>query len=417
MTHNAPSTGRLIFFDNLRYLFVLFVVVEHSAHTWDGLDWWAVAEPGISLLAAWLAAFSDVFAMPLLFYIAGYFALPNLQKKGLAGFVVGKLKRLGIPWLICILVVTPIFLLIYHYTRGGMSLSQSYLAIWLEEMHKALQFNSGFILFTNQFSQHYMWFLSLLMLFFFLFALFSLFARNWLDGAHKKWEPRPATATSAFLQFAGIGLVTAVLSSAGVMLNMHLTGEPEPWFIVGNLIQFRPSRLVFYLIYFGLGVATYRNKWLERGWFPGGSKIWVAAFAVLLPAFSAAFYLFRFGTPEMEVIYAPVYYIMLNFLCAACLGLSVSLGHKYWNRPRALDRSLAANSYNIYLSHYVFVICAQLVLLPLGAIPLTVKFIIAALCSGLLAYASSRWFITPRPRLAVLATFGLWAVMVLFVRP
>jgi glucan biosynthesis protein C len=143
MTHNAPSTGRLIFFDNLRYLFVLFVVVEHSAHAWDGLDWWAVAEPGISLLAAWLAAFSDVFAMPLLFYIAGYFALPNLQKKGLAGFVVGKLKRLGIPWLICILVVTPIFLLIYHYTRGGMSLSQSYLAIWLEEMHKALQFNYG----------------------------------------------------------------------------------------------------------------------------------------------------------------------------------------------------------------------------------------------------------------------------------
>lgn len=417
MTNNTPPQGRLIFFDNLRYLFVLFVVVEHSAHTYDGLSWWAVAEPGISLLAAWLAAFSDVFAMPLLFYIAGYFALPNLQKKGLAGFVIGKLKRLGIPWLICILVVTPIFLLIYSYTRGGMSLSQSYLALWLEEMHKALQFNTGFILTTNRFSQHYMWFLSLLMLFFFLFALIGVFARHWLDGAHKKWEPRPATASSALLQFAGIGLVTAVLSSASVMLYMHLTGEPEPWFIVGNLIQFRPTRLVFYLIYFGLGVATYRNKWIERGRFPGSPKVWVMAFAVLLPAYSAAFYLFRFGAPEMEAIYAPVYYLILNFLCAACLGLSVSLGHAYWNRPRPLDRSLAANSYNIYLSHYLFVMTTQLILLPLNAIPLTVKFILAALSSGLLAYAASRWLITPHPRLAALAAFGLWAVMVLFVQP
>lgn len=417
MTDNTPPQGRLIFFDNLRYLLVLFVVAEHSAHTYDGLDWWAVAEPGISLFAAWLAAFSDVFAMPLLFYIAGYFALPNLQKKGLAGFVTGKLKRLGIPWLACILVITPIFTLIYHYTRGGMSLSQSYLTLWLEEMHKALQFNTGFILSTNQFSQHYVWFLSLLLAFFFVFALLSALARNWLEGAHKKWEPRPATATSALLQFAGIGLATAVLSSASVMLYMHLTGEPEPWFIVGNLIQFRPTRLVFYLIYFGLGVATYRNKWIGRGWFPGRPKTWAAAFAVLLPAYSAAFYLFRFGAPETEVIYAPVYYLILNFLCAACLGLSVSLGHAYWNRPRPLDRSLAANSYNIYLSHYLFVMCAQLILLPMGAIPLTVKFILAALSSGLLAYAASRWLITPRPRLALAAAFGLWLAMVLFIRP
>ena len=166
MLNSAPPQGRLIFFDNLRYLFVLFVVVEHSAHAYDGLAWWAVVDPSPSLLAGWLAAFSDVFAMPLLFYIAGYFVLPNLQKKGMAGFLKGKLRRLGIPWLVCILFITPIFALIFNYTRN--SLTHSYWALWLEEMNSALQFTVGFINSMSQFAQHYMWFLSLLLLFFFL---------------------------------------------------------------------------------------------------------------------------------------------------------------------------------------------------------------------------------------------------------
>lgn len=415
MLNNAPPEGRLIFFDNLRYLFVLFVVVEHSAHAYDGLAWWAVVDPSPSLLAGWLAAFSDVFAMPLLFYIAGYFALPNLQKKGMAAFLKGKLRRLGIPWLVCVLFITPIFTLIYNFTRN--SLTQSYWALWLEEMNSALQFTVGFINSMSQFAQHYMWFLSLLLLFFFLFALLHALAGNWLNGAEKNYEPRPSTAGTTLGQFFGIALTTTLFSFATVMLMMELTRQPEPWFLLGNLIQFRPSRLFFYVLYFGLGVATYRNQWLERGWFPGRLKVWALAFAVLLPVFLVAHHLLSFGAPELKGIYAPVYFLILNFLCAACLGLSLSLGLKYWNRPSRLDRNLAVNSYNIYLAHYGFVMTTQLILLPFSAIPGTLKFIMVAASSGLLAYLSGQWLIRPYPRLAIVAALGLWAVMVLAVQP
>jgi glucan biosynthesis protein C len=74
---------RLIFMDNLRYALVLCVVLQHSGNAYSSLSWWPVSEPESSLIADWLTAILDTFTMPFLFYIAGYFALPTLQKKGL----------------------------------------------------------------------------------------------------------------------------------------------------------------------------------------------------------------------------------------------------------------------------------------------------------------------------------------------
>jgi glucan biosynthesis protein C len=46
--------------------------------------------------------------MTVLFFIAGYFALPSLEKRGGKRFVIGKLKRLGLPWLVVIVLLLPV---------------------------------------------------------------------------------------------------------------------------------------------------------------------------------------------------------------------------------------------------------------------------------------------------------------------
>jgi len=74
------TENRVIFFDNLRYLFVMFVILEHSSNAYKNLMWWPVADKDTSIIAEWVSAFSDAFAMPLLFYIAGYFAIPTIKK-------------------------------------------------------------------------------------------------------------------------------------------------------------------------------------------------------------------------------------------------------------------------------------------------------------------------------------------------
>ena len=112
-----PAENRVIFFDNLRWLLVICVLLQHSANAYSKLEWWPVEDNFTSLIVDGLRAFIDAFAMPLLFYIAGYFAIPTIDQKGVAVFLEGKLKRLGIPWLICIMAICPILPFIDHYTR------------------------------------------------------------------------------------------------------------------------------------------------------------------------------------------------------------------------------------------------------------------------------------------------------------
>jgi fucose 4-O-acetylase-like acetyltransferase len=140
-----PTENRVIFFDNLRFFIVLCVVLQHSSNAYTHLTWWPVADNASSVIVEWLRSFIDAFAMPLLFYIAGYFAVPTIKKKGVAAFLKGKLKRLGIPWLICIFAICPILPLVYHYTRNDLTLSTSYWDLWLVLMKNAAEFNVGII--------------------------------------------------------------------------------------------------------------------------------------------------------------------------------------------------------------------------------------------------------------------------------
>ena len=77
---NNPE-NRVIFFDNLRFFLVLCVVLQHSSNAYNNLIWWPVSDNDSSVIAEWLSAFFDAFAMPLLFYVSGYFAIPTIQKK------------------------------------------------------------------------------------------------------------------------------------------------------------------------------------------------------------------------------------------------------------------------------------------------------------------------------------------------
>ena len=76
------TANRIGYFDNIRYLMVLLVVVFHSACGYsNNTQWWAVDDAN-STFFDYLLSVLGVFLMPTLFFIAGYFALPSLQQKG-----------------------------------------------------------------------------------------------------------------------------------------------------------------------------------------------------------------------------------------------------------------------------------------------------------------------------------------------
>lgn len=419
------SPTRITFLDNLRYLFVLCVVLQHACNAYNGMDWWPVRDQA-SLFVRFISAFLDAFTMPLLFYLAGYFALPSLVKSSPAGFLKGKLKRLGIPWLACILTICPILPLIYHYTRNNLTLIDSYGNIWLAVMKNGLQFNVGLIpsmnqlMLHNQFYQRYMWFLSLLLAFFFLLSICYALRKSWFQVWAKQESSAVPTVWSTLRMFLAVGGLTSILSfgTIGFMMAMGPKGMvPEPLFTLGNVIQFRPSRLPLHLVYFCLGILTYRNKWIERGIFPGHWKTWAASFAVLTVCLFVVMYSLLHAPKSQTLIYDPLYHLTLNFLTMATLGFLASLALRHWNRPSLFDRSMASNSYNIYLGHYLIVIVLQLLLLTLPGLPSLLKFSLISLTAIVLSYLASRIFIKPYPKFTVAGLLGLLLVMTILIHP
>ncbi len=424
-TVDLKAENRVTFLDNLRYFFIFCVVLQHSANAYINLNWWPVADEASSL-AEWLAAFFDAFTMPLLFYIAGYFATPTIQKKGAASFLRGKLKRLGIPWLICIITICPVLPLVYHYTRNNYTLSTSYWDSWLTLFKNAASLNVGIItsmndlMMNNQFYQRYMWFLSLLLLFFFLFSLIFRLKKTWFEASNQPLPSEDHSIRSSLKLLVIIGIITSCGSFAVIGLMFLLIpglANPEPLFTLDNVIQFRPSRIFLFVVYFGLGIISYRNKWVERGKFFGHFKTWLISLLIISILFIYARRQMLAGPEDLEKIYGPIFFLALNFLTISTLGFLSSLALRFWNTPSALDQNLASNSYYMYLSHYIFVILFQLILLSYTGIPGGLKFGIVAASSLLGGYIVGQFLIKPFPRLAGAAAFGLLAVMALVIHP
>jgi glucan biosynthesis protein C len=320
---------RQIHLDYLRFFLVMLVVFEHASKAYCGSAWWPVCQAEKSTAAWWVGALSDAFAMPHLFFIAGYFALPSLNRRGAGSFIKRKLTRLGIPWLVCILTICPILPLVYHYTRGGLAPGWSYWELWLRLMANAADFDFRLygsmehLMQANQFYQRYMWFISVLLSFFLLLAAIWAFKPGWCGEKPASKNPKGFIRRSGMRFTLLVGLMS-LLPSLGVIAAMQFMSgglsNPEPLFSLGNIIQFRPSRFFLYTVYFGLGMAACQGRWLSRGRIFTAPRNWAAPFWILLALLATALWRLKGATPETTEIMGPLYFVAMNFFCAAALG-------------------------------------------------------------------------------------------------
>ena len=95
-----PIEPFLPFFNTLRTLMVLCVVVFHAACAYvpELVPFWPYHNPEASLMLDIVITFFDVFMMPTLFFISGYFSLMSIERKKALKFIKGKVKRLILPW-------------------------------------------------------------------------------------------------------------------------------------------------------------------------------------------------------------------------------------------------------------------------------------------------------------------------------
>ncbi len=98
--------------DNLKVVLVACVILGHAFITYGDIGEWMYREPASSeafnLVAAIVVSLGSLFAMGLLFLIAGLLTPGPLGRKGPARFLQDRLVRLGVPFVVYLLLVYPV---------------------------------------------------------------------------------------------------------------------------------------------------------------------------------------------------------------------------------------------------------------------------------------------------------------------
>lgn len=360
-----PASNRLYFLDNLRAFVVVLVVVLHGSITYMAYapTWWYVLDPDNSEIFTQLVLLIDVPIMPILFFLAGYFALPSLHKRGPRSFLKDKFIHIGIPWMFGALFLAPLITYMIYFSRG---VPMSFLDFWRTDFWGPL------------FQQSVYWFLGVLLLMFVVLA--------WVN----EWGDRLRGAPRSVRPTGKVFAVFIALVSAGFLI-ISLSFGPDAWWH-NYFLVYQPVRVPLYIGYFCLGIYAERHGWFTaEGYKPElGPWGWACVLSGL------AYLAYRWGvanTPETTLPVKVGTALLYNAFCLAALIAGVALFQRKVNSAGAVWSSLAANSYGIYYVH------------PLILYPLAYVFV------GL-----SMPLIVKAPALIVLAILLSWAVSALLLK-
>ena len=396
---------RIAFLDNLRYLMILLVLVYHSVAAYASVvPWWAVHDT--SFFAADITReLLDVFMMPVLFFVAGYFTLPSLRKRSLSKFLEDKSRRLLIPWILAVLVIFP--LLLYDTPNQTIKPFRDYWISYLNSFPTKLEF------LPQTLSQGPYWFISLLFAFFLLFATLYTVTPRWASGMLLQESRKKSSGNSVLMPLVLFGMLTSV----GYLVSLLICPDTS-WLTLSIFLQFQPTRLLLLVGYFGLGIYSQQRGWFESEKPLGRLAVWGAISAALAVAYllvGQPLFTTLAGAPSLPIGLLLPYAFIRSFLVLSLVIVLILVGARYWNHSSLVDRQLSETSYNIYLSHVWFIIILQEILLGWSGSSLA-KSVIVFSAVFLVSLAISKWVIGRYPRALAAVLIGL-LVFCLAIRP
>ena len=231
----APSNaavekpGRLAWVDNLRVAAITGVIVVHTATAYltDFADWYYDDElhpttVGFAVFAV-PALLGGIFGLGPLFWLAGWFSVPSLRRRGPGGFAATRLIRLGVPLAAFVLVVNPMADLVGN----------------LRQEHRS------FLDYLGETEFSIMWFVAAL--------LFSSLGYAGLRAAAPATPGRRSPATTAAVV---VGLLVGILS---VLI------WPMSSLLDEHLMSLRPAAWIQGVVLFALGVLAGEAATAESG--------------------------------------------------------------------------------------------------------------------------------------------------------
>ncbi len=324
---DAPEGNRIYFLDNLRTFMIFLVVLYHAGGVYESSGMWAsfwlVDDPSTNSLAGILNIIIDIFVMPTVFFISGFFAPLSMKNKKGWAFLNHRFKRLIIPWIIAVLTLIPLYKIIFLYSRNLPQES------WTTYFHWS----------NGVWSQNWLWFLPVLFLFDILYLLFSRTNLNISRITLKK---------AVFAIFL-IGFIYSVCMSFFKFYGWTKT----------IFIDFQNERLLIYFMIFLLGSLCYKQKIFESD--VTSKKLYIAInCTVWIPINLYILVLINFIFRPGSYIFSKIMDIILLWLgfhlsLLCLLYLIITTFRYYLNKRGKMLRELNENSYNVYIIHVIVI--------------------------------------------------------------
>jgi glucan biosynthesis protein C len=353
----ASTAGRVEFISRYKGLLATLVVLIHTGITYGGIGSWDFVEAHevlwLKVLTTCITSCSQSFVLGAFFFISAYFLPRSLAKKGPARFLLDRLIKLGIPYLLYYFLVMPILAALGDWGRGEPV-----------DFHYYFHYcNSGPL-----------WFIEALLLFTLVYLIIKLVRRS---PGRKLFAPglpgRPAILTYI--------LAAAVLGFAARLVF------PIGWTIHNLQLGFFPM----YIILFAAGIKAGEEKWLERiadlrlaPWLP----IAAVGMVLYLPVMILGGALTNEGEPFLGGV---TWQAAVYALWEAAVGTSlfiitlVVVARRQW-RSTGVGASFAGASFGIYLMHAMVIIPLAIAMQPLPLHP-ALKWIVLSVSGVCLPWA------------------------------
>ena len=346
----STSTGnRIYWLDNLRTFMIFLVVLYHAGGVYESTGFWAtfwiVDDPATNDLVGFLNEIINIFVMPIMFFISGYFMPMSLKNKSGGAFVKSRFRRLIIPWIIAVLTLIPLYKVMFLYSR---SLPQEH---WTTYVH----FSKG-----NISSQNWLWFLPVLFLFNILYLLLSKVNIR---------IPNISVKSAVFGTFL-VGFVSSVgIGAIFGFRNWTLT----------PLIDFENERLLVNFMIFLLGALSFRQMIFASK--PKGKKLYIlVSSTVWIPIFLNIFFLIiplvaPDGSLISPVVDRLIYWLSFYLSLLCLMYVLIETFWRYVDKTGRIWNELNKNSYGVYIIHVIVLGCIALVMLNIN-IPSLLKYLI-----------------------------------------
>lgn len=350
---SAPAKPRLAYIDNVRIFLSMLVVAHHAGQPYGHDGWWLYQS---QLKSQWIGLFfsvNEAFFMGLFFLIAGYFHPGSLDRKGPLKFVLDRLWRFGVPIVVMVLGITPVFMY-FHDTIWKHMVMPSYLDYYLGAYLGVAGRPEGWTGAPGpNFEFVHLWFIENLFLYGCAYALYRFVAgpRDQKPSSLPQEPIAPATAHWALIKLVLWLTVTTYL--------IRIWKSVDDWKVLLGFWEIEFAHLPQYVTMFALGLMASRRNWFTR--FPakaGWVWLWIGIVCVALCMARGIGFNFPFwngGADPIALLRAG----WESLLCVGfCAGLLTLTRERFPNQT-PLTKALSDSSFGVYIFHVPVVTLLQ----------------------------------------------------------